>query len=118
MDQELAEKVLASRHMPHGSRSLASVPESELQHPRVDLGMLRISLESPLLRHVSAGRGLKESYSESGSGLVLVHDIKSGSLQAGDHPTRTKIWCIVGHTIGWARPGLYHQVPRPAAPRC
>ena len=46
MHQELAEKVLASRDMPHGSRGLAYAPEFELQHPGVEMGMLRESLES------------------------------------------------------------------------
>ena len=55
MARGLAEKVVASGDKPHGSSGLASVTESKLQHPRVDLGMLRDSLEHSPLRHASAG---------------------------------------------------------------
>ena len=115
MDQELATKVLASGDMPHGSRGLASVLESELQHPRVDLGMLGESLESPRLRHASAGKGPKKNYSESGLGLVLMPDMESGSSKAGDLHHRA------GHGRGRRRsraPRLDHQIPRPTAPKC
>ena len=37
MDHKLAQMVLESRVMPHGSRGLASLLETELVHPLVDL---------------------------------------------------------------------------------
>ena len=66
MDQKLAEKLLAARDIPHGSRGLASVPESDLIHPSVDLTLLPEILKSSPLRDGSAGRGPQKKYSESG----------------------------------------------------
>ena len=82
MDQELAEKVLGSRDVPHGSRGLASLPDSKLLHPPVDLSLLLGSLKSSPLRHVSAGRRQKEDHPESGSGLVLMIDMESHSSES------------------------------------
>ena len=70
MHQELAENVLALLDMPRGSRGLATLPESELLQPPVDLSLLRGSLECSPLRHASGSRGPKEDHSESGLALV------------------------------------------------
>ena len=94
MDQQWAEEVLASRHMPHGIKGLASLPESELQHPRVDLGMLRESLEGSPLRHTSAGRGPNENYSQSRLGVEV------GRSAAGDPHYRDEDLVYCGSHYG------------------
>ena len=60
------------------------MPESELQHPGVDLGMQCESLESSPLQQATAGRGPKGDYSESGFALVVLPDMESRSSKAWD----------------------------------